>query len=103
MTIAIPKATCRSCHEPIIWALSLTGKRMPVDVEPTETGNLILSSHRPDPIVTVASKTGRYSGQKLYRSHFATCPRVERHRKRISAPARPSVPAGQGELFGGSR
>lgn len=84
------KSTCDSCGDPIIWAVTEAGKRMPVDVEPTETGNLILSGQGQILTVTVVSKTGRYPGQKLNTSHFATCKHAKRHRKQVTA--RPVTP-----------
>ena len=98
-----PVATCSACDEPIIWCLSEAGKHMPVDVEPVEGGNLIMSHHHPVPKVTVVSKGGRYPGQRLYTSHFATCPKAQAFRKRQDAQRgrRATVPTEQGTLFGG--
>lgn len=87
------KTTCKSCGEPIIWALTENSKRMPVDAEPDETGTLVLSPG-PQPTATVVSKGGREPGVKLYRSHFGSCRAADRHRKpvaarRITPPAMP--------------
>lgn len=83
------RATCRSCNEPVIWVVTEKHQRMPVDAEPTETGTLALSDHVL-PLARVMSKAGRYPGQKLYVSHFATCRFAPAHRK--PAADRPAAP-----------
>jgi hypothetical protein len=60
---------CRSCHKAIVWAKTVTGKSMPLDVEPVEGGNIQLV----DGIAHVV--------ELLYLSHFATCSSAARHRK----------------------
>ncbi len=83
------KATCKSCGEPIIWVITEEGKRMPLDAEPTELGTVAVREH--DGAARVVSRNGRYPGQKLYVSHFATCRFSQAHRKpiapRTAAPA----------------
>jgi len=86
---------CRSCKAPILWALTETGKRMPVDAEPVEGGNILLS-HRQAATAPVAVVQGRddieqlrkqheQSPQdgplRLFTSHFATCPYAGQHRR----------------------
>jgi hypothetical protein len=84
------RTTCRSCNEPIIWVVTEQGKRMPLDVEPTETGTVALREQTPG-VGRVVSRNGRYPGQKLYVSHFATCRFSQAHRKPV-AP-RPITPS----------
>ncbi len=95
------KGTCTSCHQPVIWAATAAGKRMPVDQIPVEHGNVMLSG--PVPMATVVSKGGRKPGQRLYVSHFSTCPRADKHRSKSAAqPAHPAPqPVDQSDLFGG--
>jgi hypothetical protein len=77
---------CRSCHAPIVWARTTTGKSIPVDAEdmggwtsPTrfDDGNLRPTGER------VPSKGGATTmvvevvtpgSGRFYRSHFASCP-----------------------------
>jgi hypothetical protein len=66
---------CRSCHKAIVWAKTVTGKSMPLDVEPVEGGNIQLV----DGIAHVVGKGAQ--GELLYLSHFATCSSAARHRK----------------------
>ncbi|MGH3795990.1 MAG: hypothetical protein ACRDSP_13995 [Pseudonocardiaceae bacterium] len=89
----LEKTTCKSCGDVIMWVVTVDGKRMPIDGEPTETGTVSLTGHVP-PLARVVSRTGRYPGQRLYVSHFATCRHADLHRKpvatrRITPPAMP--------------
>jgi hypothetical protein len=72
---------CRSCQAEIVWAVTDTGKRMPLDAEP------VSAAHRPSGLF-VLDEGGEHplaftlaAGQPLYRSHFATCPNADQHRK----------------------
>lgn len=98
-----PVGQCKACRESIIWCVTPAGKRMPVDVEPTEGGNLTLSGHRPVPVASVVSKGGRYPGLKLHTSHFASCSRVRAFRRKQDRQRerQQTTPADQGALFGG--
>ena len=85
---------CKSCGAPIQWAITPAGKRIPIDKEPVEDGNIILSSRQMGRIeVTIvpfkeqietlkaqAKATGR--PHLLFKSHFATCPNAAKHRKK---------------------
>lgn len=78
---------CSSCHEPIIWARTQLGERMPVDAKPDpERGNVILTGAPPHVragVLTHGQASGaRAAGQRLYTSHLATCPHAARHRRR---------------------
>lgn len=55
-------ATCRSCGADIIWFATKKGGRMPVDA-----GTVVAS----DKVLNL----------KYHRSHFATCPNANKHRK----------------------
>lgn len=68
--------TCASCNAPIIWAITPKHQRIPIDLEPADDGNVLLSEHFDG--TTVASVTAPGSG--THRSHFATCPFADVHR-----------------------
>lgn len=82
-------ATCARCGAEILWAITTKGKRMPVDIEPTEAGNLaIYRDHvgglharvvKPNEPVEPYERPGI--------AHFATCPGVP------EKPRQPAVPS----------
>lgn len=89
MSASWPKAPCKSCNQPVIWAFTEAGNRIAVDPIPEERGTIALSGSMPR--ATVMSKRGRQPGQRLYVVHFDGCPGSGQHRK---APQRtPSAPA----------
>jgi hypothetical protein len=68
---------CRSCGAAIIWAVTETGKRMPVDAIPSDAGNILLA----DGIAVIAKNDDTAADNELHTSHFATCPHAAQHRK----------------------
>jgi hypothetical protein len=79
------EAICRSCKAPIIWAETTEGKRMPVDAEPSEPGNIKLVDRGPRrlPIAVILDATALRSTTEVLRlSHFATCPEGRNWRRR---------------------
>ena len=70
-------ASCRSCEAPIIWADTQSGRKMPLDEQPTPAGNMVY--------VNGIARTVRYEDRRLarptYTSHFATCPNADTHRR----------------------
>lgn len=70
-------AECRSCKEPMIWARTGRGKKIPLDAEPSSAGNFVLEGDAQDPMTHMADPT--YTGDK-YTSHFATCPNASNFR-----------------------
>lgn len=72
--------SCRSCGATIIWTRTEAGKRMPIDVEPVDGGNLILKrGHGGQYWAIVAADDIEPT---RYVSHFATCPHADQHRRR---------------------
>lgn len=75
-----PVSTCRRCGAMIIWCVTSKGKKMPVDVTPSQNGEFFLFRKGPSiAAIHVASRDGRVgkavsSGQKRHTSHFSTCP-----------------------------
>lgn len=80
-------SACSSCGEMIIFARNAkTGKTMPLDAEPNATrGNVYVTGAGKTMAATVLSvalaQQFRAEGKLLYLSHFATCPRADRHRR----------------------
>lgn len=76
---------CRSCRAEILWALTPLGKRMPVDAQPSETGNVHLDHAKSPPTARVLSTMDLDrlpADTPRYTSHFATCPDHEWHRRK---------------------
>jgi hypothetical protein len=89
---------CRSCEAPIWFGLTAKGKRMPLDPAPVEDGNVVMD--RLEQVMDqLAGADESGPGQALphirvlskgelpdpdvarYVSHFATCPKADRHRR----------------------
>lgn len=73
------RAECRSCHRPIKWARTTTGKPIPISLRPAPNGNLALDETTDPPTMHVV-RPGSQPG--LYLAHFAVCPAAEKHRGR---------------------
>jgi len=76
-------ARCRSCGAPIWWAMTLAGKRMPVDAEPASDGNLALyfRGDTGELMCAVATAAAERAGDRWV-SHFATCRHARRWRRK---------------------
>lgn len=70
---------CRSCGANIYWVKTESGKNMPVDSMPTETGNIIFVSEMAHVI-----KAGEAVPEdaRRYVSHFVTCKNAAHHRRK---------------------
>lgn len=71
-----PTSNCGSCGAPIVWVLTQNRKRMPMDAEPVKMppGQYKLAS-RDDGTIDA------YLVNRVWISHFATCPNADQHRK----------------------
>jgi hypothetical protein len=80
-------SVCQSCGASVTWVLTeATGKRMPLDPEPVDNGNLqIVASRSGGPVVRYVGQTPKgYVAAKdgpRYVSHFVTCPNAAQHRR----------------------
>lgn len=83
----MPEPTCRSCGAPVLWTITVKGKRHPVDPDPHPDGTIKLvagvagaapKSYVMAGLDLVAMREGR---TPLHRSHFATCPHAAQHRR----------------------
>jgi hypothetical protein len=73
-------SACRSCGASITWALTVNGKRMPVDAEPSENGNVELITDGRYVLAVVHSQPPMIS-KPLHVSHFVSCPDADEHRR----------------------
>lgn len=86
-------ARCASCDAPIFWTLTRKLKNMPVDAEPVEVAKGFRLVDRDGALVDPAEEEGEgrvpravYTaapepGERLYVSHYATCPQAAQWRR----------------------
>lgn len=87
---------CRTCDAPIVWTITSNGKRMPIDAEPVVAPRgfrideeLLDEAQqgfnddelRPGKELVATFTATPAPGEKLYLSHFATCPDADEHRR----------------------
>jgi hypothetical protein len=81
-------ANCRSCNAAILWArTSAKGKFIPIDPDPVDDGNIELSKDDEGQLLArvLIGSEGTLPGFETplrYKSHFATCPHANSHRRR---------------------
>ncbi len=71
-------SACRSCDAPVLWVVTLAGKRMPLDAKPRPDGNVILFG---DGRCRYLGKDEGPVEQPRYVSHFATCGQAKEWRR----------------------
>jgi hypothetical protein len=76
-------ASCTACGATIIWAITSSGRRMPVDSQYSPLGNVVLEpvKGKATPLARVLTKSEQWpeAGRRL--SHFSTCPHADRFRR----------------------
>ncbi|MEV7264663.1 hypothetical protein AB0N38_14035 [Micromonospora aurantiaca] len=74
---------CRSCSAGIAWAThERTLNPMPVDVEPSPDGNLALTLTGHGTLTCrVVNPAKAFGRTDLHKSHFASCPNADQHRR----------------------
>lgn len=76
-------SNCRSCGAAIIWATMPSGKKNPLDAEPSLIGNVRLGDGgTAAPLRDAEILKAREDGEALYISHFATCQNAAQHRRK---------------------
>lgn len=70
---------CATCKAEIVWAVTPTGKAMPVDPDPVDNGNLVLDVDARPVSVRPPELTDDPEGPR-HVSHFATCPDAQHWR-----------------------
>ncbi len=90
------RGECSTCGRPMIWAVSLAGRRIPMDVEPlrefpkNETGVFVLlrRTGHPEPLAmplpamaALDFEAAERTSVPLFVSHFSTCPQADEHRR----------------------
>lgn len=76
---------CRSCKAPVRWAITATGRLMPLNLEPDDNGEWAIAkadrAGTPRVIYVPPARREDYAGS-LYVPHWATCPYAEQHREK---------------------
>jgi len=74
---------CEACGEPVMMLVhAVTGKRAPINRDPTELGNLVLELTNQGWRYRVLLKgEARPPAHEIYMPHFATCPAAARFRR----------------------
>jgi len=75
-------ASCRSCGADMIWTVTRSGKKMPMDAEPSSNGTFELHEMANGEVhAEFVPEKDRNADMDLYQSHFSTCPHANQHRK----------------------
>ena len=64
---------CRSCGAQVRWCVTANGKNMPIDATPVSVFRIVTDLEGIDRLEHVSDR--------VYQSHFATCPNAEQHRR----------------------
>jgi hypothetical protein len=74
---------CRSarCEAPIIWTVTARGKRMPVDADPVVAPRGFRLDEVDGGDVLATFVVAPAPGERLYVSHYATCPDADGFRR----------------------
>jgi hypothetical protein len=80
------RGVCSTCRNPIVWAITRDGVKMPVDPYPADNGNVQLAVQARELHAAVLkagpARRTRTLGIPLHLSHHATCPNADQHRRR---------------------
>jgi hypothetical protein len=77
-------SACRSCSAPLLWATTEHERKIPLDPEPytgDDPRGLFVLRYPHGYAVAMATTPDAFPGEPVYRSHFATCPRADEHRR----------------------
>lgn len=72
---------CKSCGANITWKMTVNSMRIPLDAEPCDDGNIVVSGIMAVMLTKEMMAPGVIEGLR-YKSHFATCPKAKQHRRR---------------------
>jgi hypothetical protein len=80
------QSTCSTCGAALIWAVTVAGRRIPLDAEPEPYGMYGLVDGK---AVSLAGSmmTPAFAGSR-HRSHFETCPQASSHGRGRAGKAR---------------
>lgn len=93
-------AACRSCGRTVRWVITLDGQPMPLDPVPDTDGTIVpvyVDDATPGAPRVVRAQVltcrqallARAAGRPVWRSHFATCPHADAHRRATATEPTP--------------
>ena len=92
---------CSTCKNEVVWVVTAGGKRMPLDPDPVENGNIIKTGKMIDTDRGAAELVAYVHPPSLfdqdvhdgerYVSHFATCANAEQHRRSRDGASRAAL------------
>ena len=74
-------ACCRSCGAEIVWAVTASGRNMPVDAAPSDAGTITLTQAGTKNRAEVSGPPNLLDDRPRHTSHLATCEFASSHRK----------------------
>lgn len=75
-------STCSSCSARVEWVTTDAGKKMPLDLEPSAAGNVVVRGDGVAATLGPIELAMLPAGTVRRVSHFATCPNADQHRRR---------------------
>ena len=85
--------TCSSCKAPVVWAITVKGKRAIYDAEPVR-----LPDDKPEQSLMFINADGKAEMKKMrtgFRSHWGSCPNAKQHRAEADAKKKAAETEGQ--------
>ena len=73
--------TCKSCGAEIMWAKTQAGRLAPVDAAESPDGNVFVAVCEGGPTAFFPPAGTTIADATRHKSHFATCPNANAHRK----------------------
>lgn len=80
-------AVCKGCAQPIVWAFTTSGKKMPLNPEPDPARGNVQLRQEPNYQLTALvlsyerARLDREKGLPLHTSHHSTCPKADEFRR----------------------
>lgn len=76
---------CQSCGAPVIWAVTVRARTMPVDAQPAKGGNVQLEDRGDGatPLARILSVSKQFGVKDLRMSHFVSCPQAAQWRRKM--------------------
>ncbi|MGH1344366.1 MAG: hypothetical protein ACRBN8_22595 [Nannocystales bacterium] len=76
--------SCKSCHAPVWWAVTIHDKSTPMGADPSQDGCWVIDGQTENgaPRVRLSEPLTDPADTPRFQTHWATCPNADQHRKR---------------------